>query len=315
VLAQTFSDFELVIIDDASTDGSAEILRTFECRGDGRIHIFRNRTNLELTKSLVHGMALARGAYVARIDADDLCLPNRAAIQVEFLDAHREVGVVGSFIETFTDETKPAAVVRYPTEPDAVAAALLFRNPVAHPAVMIRREALTRQGLMYDPRFRRGQDYDLWVRCIDAKIKLANIPEVLTRYRVHAGQATRRDRAGVYDTGAVVRQRLLERLGVMADDADRAMHEDLCWDNLTRDFAWLRGAAVWLESMFRANERTGVFERDALGRVLCGRWVRVLTAAQGIGEPINFTASPLATYLDEDARGQLRPPTVEWSAS
>jgi glycosyltransferase involved in cell wall biosynthesis len=310
ILAQTHADFEVVVIDDASNDGTVDILRTLEARAGGRIRVHRNETNLEMTRSLILGMSLVRGRYVARIDADDLCLPERAARQAEFLDGHPDIGVVGSFIETFSDNGEAPVTLMYPTQPDAVAAGFLFRNPLAHPAVMIRREALSKHGLQYDPRFRRGQDYDLWVRCIEAGIGLANVPEVLVRYRVHAGQATRREPGVVLETGAVVRKRLLERMGVHGSYEDRALHEALSWDQLVRDAAWLRAAARWLEALEAANRASRFFDRDALARVLCGRWVRVLILAREIGAPMDHTSSPFTSCLDDRIRATLDAPVT-----
>src|SRR4051812_42377490 len=124
ILAQTCGDFELVVIDDASTDGTEEILRGYN---DARVHLHRNAVNRELTASLNIGLAIARGEFVARIDADDLCLPTRAATQLAFMQEQPDVAVVGSFIETINETGESLGVVKYPTAPEAVAPAFLFR--------------------------------------------------------------------------------------------------------------------------------------------------------------------------------------------
>jgi glycosyltransferase involved in cell wall biosynthesis len=292
ILAQTFPDFELLILDDASTDATPDILHEIR---DPRLRLHRNPANLELTRTLNVGLSLSRGTYIARIDADDLCLPERVARQVAFLDAHPHIAVVGTFVDTFSDNN-PAAVWRYPTEPPAVAAALLFRNPLAHPAVMLRRAALEQHHLRYDDSIRRGQDYDLWCRCHLARLSLANIPEVLLRYRVHEAQATRVEPAGVRQTSARVRQRLLENLGLTPTPEELALHEALAWDQLVAEPRWLQGAVARLERLYRANLARPLFDIDALGRVLCGRWVRTLNLAHQTGIALP-AASPLAQYL------------------
>lgn len=310
ILGQTFSDYELLIIDDASTDGTADLLERLASSFGGRMHVRRNDHHLELTASLARGMCEARGAYVARIDADDVCLPCRTARQVAFLDDHPDVAVVGSFIETFANPEMPGTVVKYPADRDAVAAAFLFRNPLAHPAVMIRRDSLRRLGLNYDPAYRRGQDYELWFRCLQARLPLANIPEVLTRYRVHPDQATRREEAGVRATSATVRRRLLHHLGIRMKEADSAIHEALSWDRLEASAEWLASAAAWLERIYLANRSSRFFHEAALGRTVCGRWVRVLEAAVRAGRPLDPSASPLACYLHPAAREALCPAAV-----
>jgi glycosyltransferase involved in cell wall biosynthesis len=298
VLGQTMGDMELIVIDDASMDGSAEVLRRFK---DSRMRVHRNEVNLELTRSLNVGLAMARGEFVARIDADDLCLPQRAEIQLAFLDAQPHIAVTGSYIETMSENAEPLRVVEYPHSPNDVAAAFLFRNPIAHPAVMFRRELLARHGLRYDETFRRGQDFDLWVRCILSGLKLANVPQVLTRYRVHATQVSQRDSQGVRETGARVRKRLIRALGISDSQVQSGLHEQLAWDELQDETAWLTEAVSWLELLYRTNQATGLMEADALGRTLCGRWVKVLRHAKSLGLTFPTQNSPLAPYLKPDA--------------
>ncbi len=298
VLGQTYGDLELVVIDDASTDGSADVLRGFK---DARVRVHRNSENLELTRSLNVGLEMVRGEFVARIDADDLCLPERAARQVAFLDARPDVAVLGSFVETMDEAGKALGVVKYPTEPEDIAPAFLFRNPIAHPAVMFRRRGGEVGEMRYDAKFRRGQDFELWVRCVLAGLKLANVPEVLTRYRVHGTQVSQRDAGGVRETGALVRTRLIAALKVDVSPKQLQMHERLAWDELEEDHAWLRSASLWLELLYVRNMLTYVFNEDALGKTLCGRWVALLKRAKTAGLNMSVKSSLLAPYLSPGA--------------
>jgi glycosyltransferase involved in cell wall biosynthesis len=299
IFAQTFRDFELVVMDDASTDDTPALLQRIR---NPRLRVHRNSANLELTRTLNLGLSMVRGPYIARIDADDLCMPERLQRQVAFLDDHPDVGVVGSFVETFSADEPPGSgqILRYPAEPLAAAATLLFRSPLAHPAVMIRRAALEQHGLRYDETFRRGQDYDLWMRFFLTGLPMANIPEVLLRYRVHAAQASRLDAGGVFETGAIVRQRLLEKMGMTPTPEELAMHEALSWDQLVADPRWLAAAVAWLERLLPTNQTGGIFDTEALGRVLCGRWVRTVKFARQVGVPLP-TEGPLAQYLTAGA--------------
>jgi glycosyltransferase involved in cell wall biosynthesis len=183
ILRQSFEDFEFLIFDDASTDGSADYLAALT---DPRVRIVRNEINLGLTRSLNRGLDLARGQYVARMDADDVAMPQRLDRQVEFLDAHPDVGIVGSS-RVLIDEAGGFVANAPAAESDVqIRWKCLLGNPFAHPAVMIRRDVLERHALRYDESYRTAQDYELWTRLL-AVTKGHNLAEPLLRYRLRAG--------------------------------------------------------------------------------------------------------------------------------
>ena len=183
ILRQSFDDFEFLILDDGSGDGSGKYLAT---QTDPRVRLVRNETNLGLTRSLNRGLDLARGDYVARMDADDVAIPQRLARQVGFLESHPEVGIVGSS-RVLIDEAGDVVAHAPAAETDGrIRWKCLLGNPFAHPAVMIRRDVLDRHGLRYDERYRTAQDYELWTRLL-AVSKGHNVPEPLLHYRLRAG--------------------------------------------------------------------------------------------------------------------------------
>lgn len=215
VLHQSFRDFELVVVDDCSTDSTPEIVRGF---ADGRVRYLRNSTNQGLTKSLNIAWSAARGEYLARMDADDVSLPERFLRQVEFLDSHPEVAVVGCAAEFFGSFE---SVVRPLTSHDAIRCQMLVNCPMVHPTVMLRRAEFDRLDLRYDPKCAKAQDYDLWSRAVH-EVRFANLPEVLFRYRVHGNQVSV---TGSVEQTAVadrVRSRLIGRLvsGLSTEDLD-----------------------------------------------------------------------------------------------
>jgi hypothetical protein len=182
ILGQTVGDFELLVFDDGSTDESGAILRSYR---DERLRIVRNETCIGLTRSLIHGLELARGELVARMDADDIALPHRLGAQQAFLDRHPDVGIVGGQV-TFIDRCgRPVPrVYPYPRDDLHIRWMSAFQNPFAHPAVMVRRPLLVRHGLTYDAHFRSSQDYDLWARLLRVAHG-ANLRVPLVRYRLH----------------------------------------------------------------------------------------------------------------------------------
>ena len=184
VLNQAFAGFEFIIIDDGSTDATSEILDGF---GDPRIVRFMNERNIGLAGSLNKGLAMARGEYIARMDADDINLPERLAKQVVFLDEHREVGVVGCAIQVIDADGSPIRVQRYPTTHGPLLWALCFYTPLAHPTVVFRKAVVERVG-GYDCALLINEDRDLWQR-LSSVTRFANLPEVLFSYRMHPGSA------------------------------------------------------------------------------------------------------------------------------
>lgn len=185
---QTWTDFEFVIIDDGSTDGSGVILKEIQ---DERFRIQRNQTNRGLTCSLRSGCAFARGEFIARLDADDVALPTRLQTQVEYLVRHPDVGLLGTAYVEVDEQGREVRVVRFPASDIDIRWKAFLQNPIAHPTVMLRREVLTRHALSYDEAFQTTQDYDLWSRMLTFT-KAANLDEPLVRYRLSAGITSNR---------------------------------------------------------------------------------------------------------------------------
>lgn len=186
ILAQTFTDFELLVIDDGSTDDSYNRAAAFK---DSRIRILRNETNIGLTRSLNRGLAEARGEFVARQDADDISLPGRFAAQVEFLRANRFVVLVGTSAIRINPKGGRIGTNDLPTTHEAIRWASLVDNPFLHTSVMFRRAVVQELG-GYDEEFSVCQDYALWNK-LAAKHRVANLPDRLVMMREHESSMTR----------------------------------------------------------------------------------------------------------------------------
>jgi len=184
VLAQTLGDLELVVVDDGSTDATGDLLTGID---DPRVR-FERRTHAGLTRALNHGLGLARAALIARLDADDIALPERLARQVAFLDAHPEIGVVGSAAREINGDGREVRVVRPPEDDGSLRRALIRRNPLLHSTVMMRRRVVEAVA-GYDVRFAVAQDYDLWIR-LAAVTRLANLSEALVVRRLLPGRVS-----------------------------------------------------------------------------------------------------------------------------
>ncbi len=187
VLAQTFDDFELLVLDDGSTDRSLLILREYEAK-DRRVRVF-SRENRGLVASLNELIAKARGRYLARMDADDICMPDRFKNQAAFLDSFPDHVLVGGWIELMNAAGQPIGVLRSPTSHEDIDRTHLSGySSIWHPTAMVRRFAIINAGC-YRSEFMHAEDLDLWLRLAELG-KLANLRQVVLRYRLHAGSVS-----------------------------------------------------------------------------------------------------------------------------
>lgn len=181
ILDQTFTNFELIAIDDGSTDQTLVILERFRLL-DSRVRLV-SRENRGLVETLNEGVALAKGAWVARMDADDIAHPNRFERQLHWL-GKTDADICGAWVKYFG--TSDHRILKHPESNEAIKAELLFGSPFAHPTVMVKTELLS--SLQYRKHWESCEDYDLWERAACAGWKMTNVPEVLLYYRLHNAQ-------------------------------------------------------------------------------------------------------------------------------
>ena len=184
VLRQTAGDLELIVVDDGSTDATADLLAAVR---DPRLRVER-RPRQGLTRSLIRALAQAQAPLLARLDADDLALPERLERQLAYLASHPEVGLLGTAASEVDVSGREVRLVRPPTEDAAIRRALMRENPFVHSSVTMRR-ALVEQVGGYDPALPVAQDYDLWMR-LSRVTALANLGEALVVRRLLPGRIT-----------------------------------------------------------------------------------------------------------------------------
>jgi glycosyltransferase involved in cell wall biosynthesis len=181
IFAQTYRDFEFLTVDDGSTDGSLEILAE-AAKKDARLKIITNETNLGLTRSLNKALQQAQGVYIARMDADDVALPERLEKQLAFLETHPDITMVGTAYEWIDEQNVVIGKKKVLSDPNALHKILIRTNPFLHGSIMIRKEVLDRAG-GYDERYKKAQDYELWLRLSSACL-FANLPDILMQKRM-----------------------------------------------------------------------------------------------------------------------------------
>jgi glycosyltransferase involved in cell wall biosynthesis len=188
ILTQTFTDLELIVVDDGSTDGTPVILEEL-ATADPRLIVIRFDVNRGVSEAANEGCRRARGSFIARMDADDVSLPERLEKELAFLEANPDVAVVGSWVRRIDEHGAPGEVQTLPCEPALVAWSMLFFNSIAHPTALFRREALTIASV-YTSEYPRTEDYAL-LSVLSRQTRLANIPEVLLHYRVWSGNMSK----------------------------------------------------------------------------------------------------------------------------
>ena len=181
VLNQTHKSFILLIVDDASTDKTAEIIASFK---DPRIEYIRNEQNLGTAEASNVGLDLIKTPYILRIDSDDICEPGRLGLQLKFMEHHHQVGVCGSFVEFFGLRKE---VWKMPIEDSIIRARLIWDNVIANSSTIIRTKVLKEHNIRYDSQGRKPpmEDYQMWLQLIPFT-EFANIPQVLVKKREHA---------------------------------------------------------------------------------------------------------------------------------
>ncbi|MBC7409535.1 MAG: glycosyltransferase, partial [Arcicella sp.] len=212
ILNQTYTDFEFLIIDDASTDSTLSILKSLN---DNRIQLIEKPVNSGYTNSLNYGLQLAQGDYIARMDADDISYPERFAKQIAYLEAHPEVVVCGTTYKIVDNDKQ----ITLPTKHEAIKIGLLWGNCISHPSVMIRKKVLNDFSIQYDTSKEPAEDYDLWVRLLSFG-KLHNLEEVLFEYRIYNNQVSRKRAEEQSKNDVAAKFKLLRYLNLKWDEME-----------------------------------------------------------------------------------------------
>ncbi len=205
ILNQTFKDFELIIIDDKSTDDTVDLIKKFE---DDRIVLIEKEKNSGYTDSLNYAVTIAKGDYIARMDGDDISMPERFKIQIDFLTKNEDVILCGTGMKVIDSDK----ILKHPSNYEEIKVKLCFTNSIFHPTVLFRKKVLIEN--QYDKNFEPAEDYDLWTRLV-FKGKLMNIDETLLHYRLHANQVSNSKREIQINAATLAQLRMFQ---VLFDD-------------------------------------------------------------------------------------------------
>lgn len=265
VMANTFTDFELLIVDDASTDGGLDAVRTI---GDPRIRIIRHPENKGRAAAANTGFEAAQGEYIAVLDADDLMVPERLAKQVALMDARPEVGVSGGYLRTIGSRD---GIMEIPLDDAGARAKSLYGMLVWYGACIIRRSVLMESGVRCDPTWLLpGMDH-LFIARLGQHTRIANLPEVLTLYRL--GENSMRHGRDHWKDRVEVVAEAFRIFGIATDDGGPRYFCTLedGWPTLP-DAIEVRAIHRWLMGLIRSNAEMGWFDRKIFDAFLHRRW-------------------------------------------
>ncbi len=296
ILSQTFGDFELIIIDDGSKDSSPAIVERYE---DPRIRFYVNEENMGVAKTLNRGLDLATGQYIARMDSDDISLPERFAKQVAYLDAHPEIGILATDVQTFG-----AQEYYHPTSKthEQLSVDMLFSCCLCHPTVMMRRSL----GLRYDPAFNRMEDYELWIRA-SQQCRLACYPEILFRYRIHPHQVTQKRDEKLTAMFRSLKLRQIAQFNLTSQDPGFEAFVQRCAGQTPQNLDGLRRFCM---TIFEKNAKKQVLDPDLLGGSLGG----IILSTFPSGKEKRQFIRHHGEYFSPSLRGRLQRLRAIWES-
>jgi glycosyltransferase involved in cell wall biosynthesis len=296
ILNQSFTDFEFIITDDCSTDGSAEILENYKLK-DKRIILLRNSENIGLTKSLNSMLEMAKGKYIARMDADDISLPERFNKQHDFMERNPEIGVLGANIRYFGIVNK---ITDHPIEHDEIKIELLFECIMNHPSIFMRKKVIDEHKIRYNENFRISQDYELWSRMIN-NTKFANLKDVLIDYRFEKTNITNTH-------NEEYKNKLLnkifsfqfEKLEIDLNKTELDPFSFLVKNDKISDLKLLLRIEELLIKMLEQNNDRKIYDQESFCKRLSEKWFELCTRSSVFGMKVFFTYSRSVLSKDFD---------------
>lgn len=270
ILNQDFRDFELLLIDDGSSDETVNLVQTF--LSDSRVRLLCNEANIGLISTLNKAYLLCRAPFIARMDADDISHSSRLRLQLSFLRDNPEVAIVGGAIRFFGNV--PPNTFQFPVSHDAIRPAMLFYCPLAHPALMFRRELIDKGVVFYDDNFRHAEDYHLWSRLL-LQVKSANLPDVVLDYRLHAQQVSSESSSKQYQASLRVRRQMLLECGIEPSDEEVSLHESVILERPHQSADYFQRLSNWFNRIESANSISGYWDSQQLHTLLKAKFVEV----------------------------------------
>jgi glycosyltransferase involved in cell wall biosynthesis len=265
ILNQTYTNFELIIINDCSTDNTEQEILSIS---DPRINYIKNVNNNGLIYNLNLGFSLAKGKYIVRMDADDISLATRIEEQVEFMDKNPAVGVCGSGFQSFGNREDTTIYERLDND---IKLQMLFHCRFCHPTIIIRKQVLTDNNLQYSAEYPHAEDYELWAR-MAFKTQFANIQKVLLKYRVHADSVTFKYANIQRQNSDRVIQYLFKTIGVNIQPSEITLWIKTCYADFNLATTEIAQVSQLMEKLLQANKTAGFVSQSTLEEFISQKW-------------------------------------------
>lgn len=259
ILNQTFTDFELLIFNDGSNDNTEEIILSFN---DERIIYKKYACNVGYLSLLNEGIEMAKGNYIARMDADDISMPTRFESQIAFLEENPDVGICGTWMEIIG---KDSEVARTPVSFEDVVYVMFFGSPMAHPTIMMRMDLIQKFKLRYEIFFYYAEDYQLFSEAF-FHFKLANLPLVLLKYRIHNSQISNTKWREQFILKSYIQAKLFCKAITDVSKPDFIFLCDFFSEKSIPDVDWLESIGLYKKRIIEGNKKNAVYPHDILIR-------------------------------------------------
>ncbi len=273
ILNQTFPNFEFIIINDGSTDKTEDIILSYN---DIRIRYFKNKLNLKIVRTLNKGIKLAKGEYIARMDADDMCLPNRFKIQVQFMEQNKDVDVCGTWMSIINHNR----IWEFPLSHEEIKAFLLFGAALSHPSTLIRHSLF--DTFQYSNEYDKAEDYHLWCQVVESK-KIQNIPIALYQYRFHQEMTNIVARSKQIEGANKVRKHMIMRTGIIPSNNEMELHINFSLQKL--DLKNIDQIIKWLTKILTTNETLNYYDDTSLKKSIGEFWWQLFSKNTFLGLP------------------------------
>ena len=288
ILNQSYTNFEFVIINDGSKDNSETIINSYQ---DTRIKLIVNPANKGLIYSLNEGISQCTGKYIVRMDADDISLPDRIKEQVNFMEAHPEVGVCGCDYVHFngTSEKKYSAM----TDHDEIMSYMIFNSAIVHPSLILRTSVLQTLQPVFNEGYSHSEDYELWSKLL-FKCKFSAVSKLLFKYRVHEAQVTNQHNVKQLESANKVRKELLNTLGFVYTEKELALLSQMAGSQLYTSKQDVEELEAFFQKLISQNK---TITAATFNKVISYKWYTACGyTTLGLWAFFKYNRSPLKVY-------------------
>ncbi len=281
ILQQSFREFEFIIVNDGSKDSSLSIIQSYN---DPRIRLIDNEGNKGLIYSLNTAFENSNGTYIARMDADDISLPERLQKQYTFLESNSSIGVCSGYYTQFS-ATKEISYTAF-TDHHEIASNLLFNSSIIHPSLMLRKAVVMQLPVLFDSGYKHAEDYELWSRLI-FKCRFSAVPELILRYRLHAQQVTQKNHVEQMESADRVRRNLLIHAGFHFTEDELRVHCLLGNSRLLTAKSDVLILEQWFKKLIEQNKTLKWIDQAIFEKTIRKHWLDAC-GMTNLGLPVFF---------------------------